>query len=98
MRAEKMHPTAEPNAKSEYRNTPFLTRFDCSWVNMTSSSSADRNDETRAGERAVNLKLREMLSGAGPYELRALPARCLWQLDRLSSEGVSDQDQPKKDR
>jgi hypothetical protein len=41
-------------------------------------------DETRAGERAVSpFELREMFSGAGPYEIRSLPARCLWQLDRL---------------
>ena len=41
-------------------------------------------DETRAGERGVSpFELLKMLSGAGPCELRSLPARCLWQLDRL---------------
>ena len=44
---------------------------------------ANVNDETRAGERALNLKLGAMWSGAGPCKSRSLPARCLWRLDRL---------------
>lgn len=40
-------------------------------------------DETRAGERTLDLKLGEVLSGTGPCELWSLPACCLWRLDRL---------------
>jgi len=34
-------------------------------------------DETRAGERADDLNLGKMRSGAGPCELRSIPARSL---------------------
>ena len=41
-------------------------------------------DETREGERAVShFEQLEVLSGIGPCELRSIPARCLWRLDRL---------------
>ena len=40
-------------------------------------------DETRAGERADDLNLGKMRSGAGPCELRSIPARCLCRLVRL---------------
>jgi hypothetical protein len=40
--------------------------------------------ETRTSEGGVSpSELRRMSSGAGPCELRSLPARCLWRLDRL---------------
>jgi hypothetical protein len=40
-------------------------------------SSPNVTDETRAGERGVSpFELREILSAAGSYELRSLPARC----------------------
>ena len=37
---------------------------------------ANATDETRAGERGIHLELGERWSGAGPCELRSLPARC----------------------
>ena len=44
---------------------------------------ANVKDETRAGERADDLNSGKMRSGAGPYELRSIPARCLCRLVRL---------------
>jgi len=40
-------------------------------------------DDTRAGERADDLNLGKMRRGAGPCELRSIPARCLCRLVRL---------------
>jgi len=39
-------------------------------------SPSNVKDETRAGERADDLNLGKMRSGAGPCELRSIPARC----------------------
>ena len=64
--------TKERNTPSDllHRNLFFLTPI--------------AKGETRAGERVVSpFEKREMLSGAGPCELRSLPARCLWRLDAL---------------
>jgi hypothetical protein len=47
-------------------------------------SRSNVKDETRAGERADALNLGKMRSGAGPYELRSIPARYLCRLVRLN--------------
>src|SRR4029077_19680757 len=47
------------------------------------AAGPDVKDETRAGERADDLNLGKMRSGAGPCELRSIPARCLCRLVRV---------------